>query len=400
MWNKVNNYSFGDLEKLKHISSQTSRTVFIDECGNFGFDFTTTGTSKYYIICAICVQDNKLGDLQGTVEKVRCNNFGTGEMKSNTIGKDYKRRSKIIADLLPLEFRVIVLVADKQAFINDSPLTSFKKVFVKYLHQRLYNVLYHVYPKLKIVEDQTGTSEFQAEFKKYVQINRPQNDLFNEYDFYYTDSRDSLLVQLADIIGGTISKCYTDSAAPNYLEMLKGKIIRIEDFPNTTTPYFAMTNPYDNKFSKDIFDLSIRCANTFIVKNERNKDYEKRMQVAFLKYLLFQVYNVSAEKFVSSSQIISILTEYANSHVRKDFLYRRIIAQLRDAGVIIASCAQGYKIPTSIDDITTYLNQTNSLVSPMLHRVEICRNLIFQQTDRQLDILENDAFVKYKKYFD
>lgn len=208
------------------------------------------------------------------------------------------------------------------------------------------------------------------------------------------------MVQLADIVSGTISKCYIDSAAPNYLEMLKGKIIRIEDFPNNTTPYFAVSNPNDNRYSKEIFDLSIRCANNFIAKNEYNEDYEKRMQVAFLKYLLFQVYNVSAEKFVSSFQIISILSEYANSRIRKDFLYRRIIAQLRDAGVIIASCTQGYKIPTCIDDIMTYLNQTNTLVSPMLHRVGICRNLIFQQTDRQLDILENDAFVKYKKYFD
>ncbi|KGK85863.1 hypothetical protein DP73_17675 [Desulfosporosinus sp. HMP52] len=398
----MNQYSFGNLDKLKDIGSQPSRTAFIDECGGFGFDFTTPGTSKYYIICAVCVQDNKLDDLQQAVEKVRSNNFGKGEMKSNNIGKDYKRRSKIIADLLPLEFRIIVLVANKQAFIADSPLTSYKKSFVKFLHQLLYNVLYHVYPKLKIVEDQTGTSEFQAGFKKYVQNNRPQSNLFDEYeyDFDYSDSKDSVLVQLADIIGGTISKCYTDSAAPNYLEMLKGKIIRIENFPNNTTPYFAISNPYLDKFSKDIFDLSIRCSNNFIAKNDCNQDYEKRMQVAFLKYLLFQVYNVSAEKFVSSSQIISILTEYANSRIRKDFLYRRIIAQLRDAGVIIASCAQGYKIPTSIDDITTYLNQTNSLVSPMLHRVEICRKLIFQQTDRQLDILENDAFVKYKKYFD
>lgn len=393
-------YSFEDLEKLKHIGSQPSRTAFIDECGSFGFDFTAPGTSKYYIICAICVQDNKLDDLQRAVEKVRSNNFGTGEMKSNTIGNDYKRRSKIIAELLPLEFRVIVLVANKQAFINDSPLTSYKKSFIKFLHQRLYNVLYHVYPKLKIVEDQTGTSEFQDGFKKYVQNNRPQYDLLNEYDFDYTNSKDSILVQLADIMAGTISKCYTDSTAPNYLEMLKGKIIRIEDFPNNTTPYFASNNPYDDKFSKDIFDLSIRCANNFIAKNERNEDYEKRMQVAFLKYLLFQVHNVNAEKFVSSSQILSILSEYTNSRVKKDFLYRRIIAQLREAGVLISSCAQGYKIPTCIDDITTYLNQTNSLVSPMLHRVEICRNLIFQQTDRQLDILDNDTFVKYKKYFD
>jgi hypothetical protein len=393
-------YSIEDLKKIKHIGSQPWRTAFIDECGSFGFDFTTPGTSKYYIICAICVHNNKLDDLQQAVEKVRNNNFGTGEMKSSTIGNDYRRRSKIIADLLPLEFRVVVLIANKQEFLNATPLSTYKKTFIKNLHQRLYDVLYHVYPKLKIVEDQTGTSEFQVGFKEYVQKNRPQYNLFNEYDFDYTDSRNSILVQLADIIGGTISKCYTDPAAPNYREMLKGKIIRIENFPNNITPYFAISNPDNNKFNKDIFDLSIKCANDFITKNERNEDYEKRLQVAFLKYLLFQVYNVNAEKFVSSSHIISILSEYVNRSIKKDFLYRRIIAQLRDAGVIISSGALGYKIPTCNDDITTYINQTNSLVSPMLHRLEICRNLIMQQTDAKLDILENDAFVKYKKFFD
>lgn len=392
--------SFDDLEKTRTIGLPPSRTAFIDECGNFGFDFSASGTSKYYIICAICVKDSGIAELERAVENIRHNNFGIGEMKSSSIGSDYKRRNKIIAELLPLEFRVIILVADKQAFREDSPLTTYKKSFVKYLHQRLYNVLYNVYPKLKIVEDQTGTSEFQTGFKKYVEKNRPEYNLFDEYEFNYTDSKDNTLVQLADIIGGTISKCYNDNAAPNYLEMLKGKIIRIEDFPKNTSPYFAATNPYQDRFNKDIYELSVRCANNYISQNENNEDYEKRMQIAFLKYLLFQVHNVDAESFVPSFQIISVLSEYANCRVKKDFLYRRIIAQLRDGGVIISSSVQGYKIPTCVEDITTYLNQTNLLISPMLHRVEICRKLIYQQTDVQLDILNNDAFAKYKKYFD
>lgn len=38
-----------------------------------------------------------------TVEKVRSNNFGSGEMKSSNIGNDHKRRRKILSELLPLE---------------------------------------------------------------------------------------------------------------------------------------------------------------------------------------------------------------------------------------------------------------------------------------------------------
>lgn len=115
---------------------------------------------------------------------------------------------------------------------------------------------------------------------------------------------------------------------------------------------------------------------------------------------MFQVHNVDAHKYISSHQLLSVLDEYADKKVRPNYLYRRVIAPLRDAGVILASCAHGYKIPISVEDITTYFNQTHMIVSPMLHRVEICRNLIKQQTNNALDVLDDPAFLKYKNYFD
>ena len=84
----------------------------------------------------------------------------------------------------------------------------------------------------------------------------------------------------------------------------------------------------------------------------------------------------------------------------RNFLYRKVIAPLRDEGVIIASSSHGYKIPISVEDIKTYLNSTHTIVSPMLHRIGICRTLIQQQTGNQLDVLEDPAFLRYKKYFD
>ena len=393
--------SFEDMQHLEEAKKLPGRTAFIDECGSFGFDFSAEGNSRYYIVCAVCVPDSKVDELEAAVEHVRLHNFGNAdEMKSSIIGANYKRRNKIIAELLPLEYRIVVLIADKQAFASGSPLATYKKSFIKFLHQKLYNALYHVYPKLEIVEDATGSSEFQTGFRKYVEENRPGSNLFGEYDFDYVDSKDSILVQLADIMGGTISKCFTDPVAPNYLEMLGNKIILMDRFPNSSAPYFGVASPEDIQYSQDVYNLSAKCARDFITKHEDEDETEKRLQVAFLRYLLFQVHNVDATKYVHSGQLASVLSEYAGERIRPNYIYRRVVAQLRDAGVIIASCAQGYKIPTSIDDIMTYLNQTNTVVGPMLNRMDICRKLLLQQTDGKLDVLDNYPFVQYKKFFD
>ncbi len=398
---QVYQLTFDDLENQKAIQSQPNRTAFIDECGNFGFDFSKEGTSKYYTLCAVVVEDSKLSSLHNVFNDVKKNNgFAGTEMKSSSIGYDNKRRSRIISQLLPIEFRVVVLISDKQAFTRESPLTEYKKSFIKFLHQRLYERLYHVYPKLKIIEDETGSTEFQESFKKYVATRRPQFNLFNEYDFDYCNSKDELLVQLADFVGGSINHSLIDPNAPNYVEMLKGKILLRDDFPSKKEPYWGSAKPEDYKYNSDIYALSVKCANDFIAKYAGDTSDEKRIQVAFLQYLLFHVQNISPFRYLYSDQIISTLQEYTEQHISRNYLYRHVIAPLRDEGVIITSSPRGYKIPISVDDIITYLNSTHTIVSPMLHRIDICRRLILQQTENSLDILDNPAFLRYKKYFD
>lgn len=392
--------SIDDLLKEHELENVPGRTAYIDECGNFGFDFSKEGVSKYYILCAVIAKNTDLQKLHNSVLTVKRNNgFASSELKSSGIGNNYNRRSKIVTELLPIEFRVALLVADKQSFIDGSPLTEYRKTFIKFLHQRLYAVLYKTYPKLRIIEDEIGSTEFQESFKAYVRSHQPIN-LFSEYEFGYCDSKDGLLVQLADFIGGTISKVYTDERSPNYLEILKGKILCIEEFPNKTAPYFGVSEPGAQQYDEDIFQLSSYRARDYISKYEQDDSLEKCLQVALLKYLLFHVHNVDATKYISSYQLISVLEEYTETRIRLNFLYRRVIAPLRDAGVILASSTQGYKIPISAKDVTTYINQTHTVVSPMLHRIGICRDLIKLQTDGKLDVLDDPAFLKYKNYFD
>jgi ATP-dependent DNA helicase RecQ len=57
------------------------------------------------------------------------------------------------------------------------------------------------------------------------------------------------------------------------------------------------------------------------------------------------------------------------------------------------------RIPTCIDDIYAYANQTNGIVRPMLNRIQKCRQLILFHTDGSLDIFDDPVLKKYKRYF-
>ena len=109
--------------------------------------------------------------------------------------------------------------------------------------------------------------------------------------------------------------------------------------------------------------------------------------------------NINDSIYIHSSEITRVLSSISEQKVTRDYLYRRIVAPLRDAGVLIASSAHGYKIPTCVNDIYTYINQTSGIVSPMLSRIEKCRTLIKKQTDGTLDILDDPALTKFKRYF-
>jgi hypothetical protein len=377
--------TFDDIERANRLTSQPGRTAYIDECGNFGFDFEKSGTSSHYIVCAVVVDNKNIPEIERKVDEIRRNNFGQGEMKSSSIASKHSRRAKILTELLVLDFSLIILVADKQAFYEGSPLTEYKGPFVKYLHQKLYDSMYVTYPKLKIIEDEYGASEFQQGYRKYITDNRPTTNLFNEYDFDYIDSRDCNIVQIADIVAGSVMQHILEHDAPDVLKIFGGKIRDIVNFPKTFDEFIAGANA-DTSFDKQIYELADRCASNYIENNKNTDEEEIRLRVLFLRKLIFTARNVSESKFIYSAEITRWLTSVSGKRVTRDFLYRKIIPQLRDSDILIASSAHGYKLPTCIDDIYAYINQTNGVVNPMLSRIGKCRSLILKQTDGFLSI--------------
>ena len=213
-----------DLQYAELIATQPGRSAYIDESGGFGFDFTKEGTSAYYVVCSVVVDDKDIPAIEQKVFEMRNTMFGGKEMKSSSIGADHRRRAKVLTELLLLNFQLIVMIADKKKFYSDSPLTEYKPVFKKVLNQRLYDAMYLAYPKLKIIEDVYGTDEFQQGYRRYVQEHRPASNIFNEYDFDYANSQNNNIVQIADIIAGSVMQHLLDYNAPDVLRIFQGRI--------------------------------------------------------------------------------------------------------------------------------------------------------------------------------
>lgn len=388
-----------DISFQQYVNDQPGRVAYIDECGGFGFDFEKEGTSKYYLLCAIVVENDKLEKLHGDFEKVKqMNGVVNGELKSSSVNDN--RRNRIMTQILPLEFRIVLFIADKEKFIKGSPITEYRPVFIKYLDQHLYNLLYKAYPRLKIIQDETGWPEFQESFKKYVVAHRPEYNLFNQYDFDLVNSKDQVLVQLADFIGGSITKSLLDSNYTNYLEMLRGKITTTEFFPPEHEPYWGKLKPEDCQYDEKVFTLAIKSAQDFLSKYCDDETDDRKMQMSVLRYLMMYVLQINPTAYVYSDELVEHLRKNVQIRVTRNTLFRRVIAQLRDEGVILASCNRGYKIPISVDDLMTYLNQSLVTVGPMVHRMGICRNLVKQGTDGALDLFDNPALIRFKRYFD
>lgn len=390
--------SFDDLSYLENISKLPGRSAFIDECGSFGFDFCKEGVSTHYVVCAVIVNNKDIGGIEQKIEEIQRNKFGGSEMKSSSISDNHHRRINILTELLMLDFSLIILIADKQAFHENSPLTNYKGTFVKYLHRLLYDSMYCAYPKLKIVEDEYGTSEFQKGYRQYIRTNRPALNLFDDYDFDYVDSKNSNIVQIADIIAGSVMQHIIDTNAPDALKLFQSRIRDVICFPKVFTPKSEKIGD-DSYYDAQIYNLAHKRALNYIEQNRNDLSEEVRLRSLFLRLLLFSAENFGESQYIYAGKIVQELSDLSETKVTRDFLYRRIVAKLRDEDVLIASSSHGYKIPTCTEDIRTYIAQTDTVVSPMLARIGKCRSLISKETDGKLDILNAAEFQGYKRYF-
>ena len=379
------------------MTSTTDQFAFADEYGDPNTETTIAGVSSHFIVSAVLVSPESIDEARSQAEHIRNRHFQTGEMKSSKVGDDDERRARIISDMQSIPFRFRALIVDKRGLSSTGGLI-YKQPFLKYISSRLYRILYRIFPNLYLVADEHGSRQFMNGFVQYVHNNH-KPDLFSKATFEFRSSKGEPLLQIADMISGTLARYFdpkkVSSRGQEFIGLLCNQSLGIESWPPLS---FGMMDQIPTSSTHDdaIRAYALRQAVLFIHEHQANPNYNEaeEHQLEVIKYLLFHFQCLGENDYVSTDFLIDILSDLGLPTISKQILRTKVIAKLRDAGVVIASSTNGYKIPSGHRDLNEFVQMANGMIGPMLHRLKLARTAIRTATHGQLDIL-GDSSVAY-----
>ncbi|MGK5037787.1 DUF3800 domain-containing protein [Janthinobacterium sp. LB3P118] len=343
--------------------------AFVDESGNHDLATEKVGASNYFIVLAVIISAEQRSELEASIEKIRIKHFNSSEIKSSKLSD--RKRIKIINEISSLNFKFYAVCVDKSRIIKDSGLRH-KKSFIKFINGLLYSQIFNSISNITIYADGHGDSYFIESFRKYISNNHIP-DLFFDSKIEIVDSRDQILVQLADFLVGTTAKLYEEKVSGQardcFLSLIQNKRIRIDEWPPKFEADLTI-NKSSSAVDLKISNISLQRASGFLRNNFNSTDREIKIQYATLSYLLFQTRFPFEKIFTSTNEILDHLKYQGFHDITKQYLRSNVIAKLRDHDVVIASSTKGYKIPASYADLIGFADLVDGLAIPLLSRLK------------------------------
>jgi len=373
------------------------RVAFVDEYGNSSFKFETQGT--HFIVATIICNSENIADIENQVNTIRkVHNFQTGELKSSKVAKNHYRRKKILEDISKLDISIYAVIVDKRK-LNGKGF-HYKKSFYKFLNNLLYKELFRTFPKLELYVDEYGGNDYMLEFKRYV-AKHHQRTLFSGSEFEILNSKESNIIQIADFIAGTLGYIYDETKksdeSESFLNIIKPKISNLNFFPKEYSFQDLAESNTDESFDPLIAEMCILRATDFI-ENAKGKDQQEIDQINFLKLLLLYQRVYYKSRYISTREIFNHLNQLRSTKLHEEYFRSKVVGNLRDKGILIASSRNGYKIPINKNDLEAFIKHGNKIILPMINRIKEARNAIKLATDNKLDLLDN--FTELKQIID
>ena len=153
----------------------------------------------------------------------------------------------------------------------------------------------------------------------------------------------------------------------------------------------------DNEFDSIVYTTSLSAASRFLKDHPAPADDETRMQCATLRYLLFRARFPNDSESIPTDEILSHLKSVGFFEANTHALRSNIISKLRDRGVIIASSAKGYKIPSTYADIVEFADLVDGLVAPLLSRLNRAREVFELASLGKMDFLGEPRFTRLQR---
>ena len=368
------------------------------------FVLENPGCTTHFLIGAVIVDESNLLFVSERVENIRKKYFQQGEIKSSKIGRNHKRRVSILTELKQLPFHVFAFVCDKRKIYENSGL-RYKQSFYKFLNNIVHQELRISYNNLTITADEVGGNDYLQSFATYVRSKEIPLDLFDNSLFRFENSKHSIIIQVADIVCGSLAYNYdirkiSESDGYNYKSVLGDKILRIKEFPETFDTFNVSQNDLNPEYNPQIADICYRKAKHFIETHNNTDDDEVKQQIAVLNYLLFRFMNKSPRKYIPTQELITQLVYLGYDRLSLQTFRNKIIAKLRDNEVIISSSSGGYKIPSTEKELYDFVNHGKSIIMPMLARLKTCNDVIRMGTNGEINLFEKAEYHSLAKMFD
>lgn len=369
--------------------------AFIDESGQPNLDTSQSNVGEYYVLSAVLVSDQNLSAVREHAERVRKKYRQTGELKSSAIDHDDSRRVQILRELAEADFTYFLVVVNKTRIDGESGL-RFKRSFVKYFYGVLWGRLLRAHEHVVIRADKVGRSEYLTTFEPYVE-KRKMRDLFDPREpVEFVDSKDEVLVQVADMIAGTHrlvleSKLPTELANSS-LEVLTPRRAAIREWGRLGTALLESDvehapSPLDGAIRR----TALRSAERFLHEHVEAVGNDEALAAQLEVVNIFLEHDGYGDPgtYLFAEDILRSL-EGAGISITKEQLQRSIMPALRDAGVFIVSSEQGYKLPDCVTDVDRHVVRTENQVRPRLARLRELRTGLLLGTENAFDAVASE----------
>ncbi len=312
-------------------------------------------------------------------------------MKSKSIGHNYKKRRSILSDISGLPYTIFAVVFDKRKMTNYNGL-HYKQPFYKFLNNIVHKELRRAFTDIVVMADEIGGGDYMQSFSSYFRSKSDIPTLFGDASFYFNKSDSNVCIQLADIVAGTIARkydeLYRNETVTDFIPIISSKITRIQLYPQTYENYQIENSVIAQGYDRDIANICLKQAVEFVERNKNSKSPDIQAQIIVLDYLLFRFINNDLRKYIPTKELQSQLSTTDYGNISTQSFRNKIIAKLRDEGVIIASSSTGYKIPSKRSELFDFINHGTTIIYPMISRLRKCRDLIKLGTANELDLFE------------
>lgn len=363
-----------------------SKISYIDESGTPSLETEIESVGPYFILSAVIIDSNDEKEITDIVSNVCHKEFSGNEIKSSNIGNDLSRRKRVLKEILKGRFLTHTICIDKRR-INKKSGLIYKRPFLKYVNGLLYRKLLKSFESLKVFFDEHGSKEFQDSFVRYIDEYHKAS-LFNTSEIIPAKSHEVSGIQVADLFAGSMFY-FIKNRDEELWNLLKEKSICIDIWP-PERKLFHSINKTDSSYDQDqeIEYYCLKQAENYLENSSNEEDSDEKIRTSVVEYLLFRHLSSDNNAFVYTKEIMDAVLD--QPYEMSEQLFRsNIIGKLRDSEVIIASSPKGLKIPSSIDDLSGFVEESMKKIIPMLKRINSARKQIKYATMGKLDIVEN-----------